>query len=872
MAKINIAEFEFDVTAIEKAVEETERLKKSTFSLRQEQKELNDATKRAGSVTDYQAKKLAELDQKIKANNTAYRENTKVIQASYSSLENVNKLLNEEIKTELQASASIKKLTQARKGLDQSTISGKKQLELLNAKIDENNKFLDQSSDKYTAQKRNIGNYGDAVGGLSPTLNKYIVGLRKTQTGLKAYKTALASATTSTNIFKVALISTGIGAIVVAIGLLITAFMNTQRGVDSVTRVLTPLKVLFQSIIGVVEKVSFAMVDAFKNPEQAVKDLWEVIKTNLVNRVTALGGVFKALGKIISSGFTDGYKDLANSTLQIATGVENVIDKVDSSIKKTAEFTREALSRGKKIAELNIETSKLESEIALKRSKNLDLIKQQELISKDKSKSDAERVKAVERAKQLTQDNLSLENEILAKKVERVKLENESNDTSRAGLQELNELEAQLEQNKTKARATDLRFLGVKNQLEATAHKERVARQKELVAEAKRLAQEKVADLGIELEMYKEQNSLKFENDKKLNDDFITAKTIYLQHVRDLEKTSLDYKLEQGLIKQNEYNLAVLESENEFQTAKRELELQYEEQKKAEDLQKLQEEKEARQIEFELQLEENSLRRQTEYERKIEDEALQYENDLAILDENRISEELTDEVYRRKKEVLTQKHNDKLKEIELRKKKFDDDLRNQKLNAEINQSKQMLNLIQTLAGEGSKVAKAMALAQATMSAYQSVVNTFKTASESPLGIANPAYPYIQAGLAGAFGAVQVAKVAGVKFEKGGYLQGNSHANGGINIEAEGGEAIVNKTSMSNPFFRNIVSAINVAGGGVDFSTVNRTGYFEDGGMVSRALENVPENQTQTIKVVNDVTETFDVYDNNVVQVQNLTSN
>ncbi|HSH24214.1 MAG TPA: hypothetical protein VLA13_01550, partial [Massilibacterium sp.] len=44
------------------------------------------------------------------------------------------------------------------------------------------------------------------------------------------------------------------------------------------------------------------------------------------------------------------------------------------------------------------------------------------------------------------------------------------------------------------------------------------------------------------------------------------------------------------------------------------------------------------------------------------------------------------------------------------------------------------------------------------------------------------------------------------------LKGRSHKQGGIPIEAEGGEAIINKKSTS--MFPGLLSAINVAGGGI----------------------------------------------------------
>jgi hypothetical protein len=69
-----------------------------------------------------------------------------------------------------------------------------------------------------------------------------------------------------------------------------------------------------------------------------------------------------------------------------------------------------------------------------------------------------------------------------------------------------------------------------------------------------------------------------------------------------------------------------------------------------------------------------------------------------------------------------------------------------------------LKLIGTLAGEGTAVAKAAAIAQTTISGVQSVQESFKTASASPITTAFPAYPFIQAGLAGAFSAIQLQKI------------------------------------------------------------------------------------------------------------------
>lgn len=69
-----------------------------------------------------------------------------------------------------------------------------------------------------------------------------------------------------------------------------------------------------------------------------------------------------------------------------------------------------------------------------------------------------------------------------------------------------------------------------------------------------------------------------------------------------------------------------------------------------------------------------------------------------------------------------------------------------------------LALIGSIAEEGSAVAKGVAVAQATINGFQAVQNSFATASASPITTVFPAYPFIQAGLAGAFTAIQIRDI------------------------------------------------------------------------------------------------------------------
>ena len=74
----------------------------------------------------------------------------------------------------------------------------------------------------------------------------------------------------------------------------------------------------------------------------------------------------------------------------------------------------------------------------------------------------------------------------------------------------------------------------------------------------------------------------------------------------------------------------------------------------------------------------------------------------------------------------------------------------------------------------------------------------------------------------ASGAGGIFNVIGGLFADGGLLKGPSHSQGGIWVNAEGGEGIINKRSMSIPWVRQLASDLNEIGGGVKFA---------DGGVV-----------------------------------------
>jgi hypothetical protein len=201
----------------------------------------------------------------------------------------------------------------------------------------------------------------------------------------------------STHLFKIALASTGVGLLVIALGSLISYLTSTQTGIDKVNQVLTPLNVIFQKITGVVQNLG--------------------------------GNVFKGLGEMLNGNVLTGFKTIGKGAVQAGSEF------------KTA-FT-EGIKQGGELAAMNIKIEETETELTKSRSELNKKYQEAKEIAQDQSLSEEVRLKAAQDAKDAQNELLAQEQGFLDLKMDRMKLEQTFNDTSRAGYQDLAQLEAE---------------------------------------------------------------------------------------------------------------------------------------------------------------------------------------------------------------------------------------------------------------------------------------------------------------------------------------------------------------------------------------------------------------------------------------------
>ena len=142
-----------------------------------------------------------------------------------------------------------------------------------------------------------------------------------------------------------------------------------------------------------------------------------------------------------------------------------------------------------------------------------------------------------------------------------------------------------------------------------------------------------------------------------------------------------------------------------------------------------------------------------EADEELEKIALEEEKKLAELDKLNATEEQKLEVlkyYAGLRTEVEQKENDKKAEL--------DKLRQQQT---LGDAANTFSQISQLAGKDSKIGKALAVASATISGVQGVQNAYSTAQKSPITTFFPAYPVVQAALAGAVAAKNIAAIKSV---------------------------------------------------------------------------------------------------------------
>ena len=267
-----------------------------------------------------------------------------------------------------------------------------------------------------------------------------------------ALKTNVFGAVKSFKSLRVAIIASGIGALVLAVVALSQAFTRSEAGQNKFAKLMGVIGSIINNLLDVLADLGEALIKAFEDPQQAIKDFGNLIKENISNRLEGLAELIPALGRAIkllfSGEFAEAGKVAANATGKVVLGVENVVEKTQAAINKTKEFVKELEEEARvaaKIADDRAEADKIERKNTVERAKADREIADLRFKAEQRDKfSVSERIKFLEEASALEEEITNQEIEAARLRFEAKKLENSLSKSTKEDLDEQAQLEAQL--------------------------------------------------------------------------------------------------------------------------------------------------------------------------------------------------------------------------------------------------------------------------------------------------------------------------------------------------------------------------------------------------------------------------------------------
>ena len=453
---------------------------------------------------------------------------------------------------------------------------------------------------------------------------------------------------------KGAIISSGIGLLVIGIAAVVQAFKSSEEGQNKFAKIMGVIGSVVGNVTDVLSKLGMKILE---NPMGVLEDAARNVLLRLKGLLMFLPSLGKAITQVLSRDFKGAAKTASDAILLVTTGVENATEKISNFTKEIANDAKQAAS----IANARAKADKLERALLV-----------------DRAEADRKRAELLEKA--VDRENFT-----------------------------------------TKQR---IKFLEEAGKLE-----EKITNQE--IEAAKIRLQTKIQENALSL-------SSKEDKDEQAT---LQAELIRLETAR--------------LTKQKEVTGQIIALRNEEKAAK----------DAVDSAEKAKEDKKI----ADKQLQTDAIERiQDQFVQKQKDKDAETELAKIELEEQRKLAELDrlDATEKQKLDVISFYAGQKADLLD-KKAKEEEELDEKVKEAKINIAQQGLSLIQEVAGKGSSIGKAAAVAQATIAGIEGTINAFKTANASPITAAFPAYPYIQAGLAAAFSANNIKSIVSTKIPGGG---------------------------------------------------------------------------------------------------------
>jgi len=365
---------------------------------------------------------------------------------------------------------------------------------------------------------KELNNTNKELSGATNTLDSFTGGA---VTKIKGFKGAIGNLAKGFKSLRVAIISTGIGALIIAITAVAQAFRSTEEGQNKFAKLMAVLGAVTDVFTDRLAALGRGLINLFTNPIETLKNFGKSIKEFVMDKVDlavkSLGLMGSAISKLFKGDFSGALNDAKDGIVGLNKALNPTVIIVDALTKSTKELVKELKEEAKiagQIADQRAKADKLDRELIVSRAEaNRD---RAELLEKAVNK---EKFSLQERIGFLTEAG-KLEEDITNKEIKAAELrldakvrENALGDSNKQDLEEEARLKAELINLET-AKLTKQKL--VTSQLNALL--------KEESAKKKAVKDKEKEEKNKELQDAKDSEIKRLESIDKIQEDFKNRK------------------------------------------------------------------------------------------------------------------------------------------------------------------------------------------------------------------------------------------------------------------------------------------------------------------------------------------------------------
>ena len=219
---------------------------------------------------------------------------------------------------------------------------------------------------------KELNKTNEELGGATEALDSFSGGA---VTKIKGFKGAIGGLTKGFKSLRLAIISTGIGALIIAITAVAQAFRSTEEGQNQFAKLMSTLGVITSVFTDRLAALGRGLIDLFTNPIETLKNFGKSIKEFIMDRidlaVESLGVMGSAISKLFKGDFSGALDDAKDGFIGLNKALNPTVIVVDALTKSTKELVQELKEEAKiagEIADQRAKADKLDRELIVARA------------------------------------------------------------------------------------------------------------------------------------------------------------------------------------------------------------------------------------------------------------------------------------------------------------------------------------------------------------------------------------------------------------------------------------------------------------------------------------------------------------------------